>query len=127
MHPLEYKIGNTMLTLSTCMGKPIRLKEVNPYTPNGKSLLFEYRTYQFPIRMDVKYILFNPFSAIYNLATDDNFKFCCFLKKITNKARYFKRIVCQQTILKKYNSLFLSKMKKDVTRFVVCCSRDWRF
>ena len=27
----------------------------------------------------------------------------------------------------KYHSLFLSKIRKDVEKFVVCCSRDWRF
>ena len=27
----------------------------------------------------------------------------------------------------KYHSLFLSKISKGVTKFVVCCSRDWRF
>ena len=37
------------------------------------------------------------------------------------------RIVCRQTILIKYHSLFLSKARKDVTKFVVCCSCDWRF
>ena len=25
----------------------------------------------------------------------------------------------------KYYTLFLSKTRKDVTKFVVCCSRDW--
>ena len=32
------------------------------------------------------------------------------------------RIICWQTILMKYHSLFLSKIKKDVEKFVVCCS-----
>ena len=27
----------------------------------------------------------------------------------------------------KYHTLFLSKTRKDVAKFVVCCSRDWRF
>ena len=27
----------------------------------------------------------------------------------------------------KYHSLFLSKIRKDATKFVVCCSRDWHF
>ena len=27
----------------------------------------------------------------------------------------------------KYHSLFLSKTKKAVSKFVACCSRDWRF
>ena len=26
-----------------------------------------------------------------------------------------------------YHTLFFSKIRKDVTKFVVCCSRDWRF
>ena len=34
------------------------------------------------------------------------------------------RIVCWQTILMKYHTLFLSKTRKDVGKFVVCCSRD---
>ena len=46
---------------------------------------------------------------------------------ITNKAWYFMRIVCWQTVLMKYHTLFLSKTRKDVAKFVVCCSRDWRF
>ena len=37
------------------------------------------------------------------------------------------RIVCWQTILVKYHILFFSKIRKDVEKFVVCCSRDWRF
>ena len=37
------------------------------------------------------------------------------------------RIVCWQTILLKYHSLFFSKIRKDVGKFVVCCSCDWRF
>ena len=44
--------------------------------------------------------------------------------KITNKALYFMRIVCQQTILMKYNTLFLLKIEKDVSKCVVCCSCD---
>ena len=35
------------------------------------------------------------------------------------------RIVCRQTILMKYHTLFFSKIGKDVAKFVVCCSRDW--
>ena len=31
-----------------------------------------------------------------------------------------------QTILMKYHILFFSKTKKDVTKFVVCCIRDWQ-
>ena len=37
------------------------------------------------------------------------------------------RIVCWQTILMKYHTLILSKTRKHVAKFVVCCSRDWRF
>ena len=37
------------------------------------------------------------------------------------------RIVCWQTILMKYHTLFFSKIRKDVSKFVVCCSRDKRF
>ena len=37
------------------------------------------------------------------------------------------RIVCWQTILLKYHTLFFSKIGKDEAKFVVCCSRDWRF
>ena len=37
------------------------------------------------------------------------------------------RIVCWQTILMKYHTLFFSKIRKDVTKFVVCCSHDWCF
>ena len=46
--------------------------------------------------------------------------------KITNKAWYFMRIVCWQTILMKYHTkYFFSKIRKDVENFVVCCSGDW--
>ena len=45
--------------------------------------------------------------------------------KVTNKA-YFMRIVCWQTILMKYHTLFLLRIRKDVAKFVVCCSRDWQ-
>ena len=37
------------------------------------------------------------------------------------------RIFCWQTILMKYHTLFLSKIREEVAIFVVCCSRDWRF
>ena len=36
-------------------------------------------------------------------------------------------IVCWQTILVKQYTLFFSKIMEDVAKFVVCCSRDWRF
>ena len=37
------------------------------------------------------------------------------------------RIVCLQTILMKYHTLFFSKTMKDDAKSVVWCSRDWRF
>ena len=37
------------------------------------------------------------------------------------------RIVCWQTILINYQTLFISKIEKDVAKFVVCCSRNWGF
>ena len=37
------------------------------------------------------------------------------------------RIVCWQMILMKYYTLFLSKIRTEVTIFVVCLSLDWRF
>ena len=37
------------------------------------------------------------------------------------------RSVCWQTIFMKYHTLFFSKIRKDVVKFVVCCSRDKRF
>ena len=46
--------------------------------------------------------------------------------KITNKAWYFMRIVCCQTIHMKYHTLLLSKIRKNVAKFVICCSHDWR-
>ena len=48
-----------------------------------------------------------------NQPPDDNFKF--YRLKITNKA--------WQTILMKYHTI----IGKDVSKFVVCCSRDWPF
>ena len=36
------------------------------------------------------------------------------------------RIVCQQTILLKYQTLFFSTIKNDDANFVVCCSCIWR-
>ena len=27
----------------------------------------------------------------------------------------------------KYHTSFFSKIRKDVAKFLVCCSRDWRF
>ena len=32
--------------------------------------------------------------------------------------------VCQQTIPMKYHTLYLSKIRKDVAKFVVCCSHN---
>ena len=37
------------------------------------------------------------------------------------------RIVCKEVILMKYHALFLCKIKKDIIKFVICCSRDWHF
>ena len=37
------------------------------------------------------------------------------------------RNVCWQTILMKYHTLFFFEIRKDVAKFVVYCSRDWRF
>ena len=37
------------------------------------------------------------------------------------------RIVCWQTILMKYYTLFVSKIKNGVAEIAICCSRDWRF
>ena len=37
------------------------------------------------------------------------------------------RIVCWQTILMNCHTLFFSKNRKDVAKFVVCCSVDWYF
>ena len=37
------------------------------------------------------------------------------------------RIVSWKTILMQYHTLFLSKIERDVAKFVVCCSRDWCF
>ena len=41
-----------------------------------------------------------------------NLKFSCFFSKITNKAWYFMRIVCQQMIFIKYHSLFFPELGK---------------
>ena len=41
------------------------------------------------------------------------------LFKNNNQARYFMRIVCQQTILMKYHTLFFSKIGEDVAAAVV--------
>ena len=37
------------------------------------------------------------------------------------------KIVCWQTILMKYHTLFLSKIGNYVAKFVVCWSCDWHF
>ena len=36
-------------------------------------------------------------------------------------------IVCWQTILMKYHTLFFTKIRKDVAKLVDCCSGDWGF
>ena len=64
-------------------------------------------------------IIFNSESATYNLQQRTISNFAAF-SKITNKACYFMRIV-------KYHTLFLSKIRKEVKIFVVCCRRDWLF
>ena len=38
---------------------------------------------------------------------------------MTNKAWYSMSIVCWQTILMKYHTLFLSKVRKDVMKFLL--------
>ena len=55
------------------------------------------------------------------------FQILLLFSKITEKICYFMRIVCWQMILKKYHTLFFSKIGKDVNKFVICCSCDWRF
>ena len=65
-------------------------------------------------------------NKFYNLQQTTISSFAAF-SKITNKEYYCMRIVCQQTILMKYHTLFYSLFRKDVTKFVVCCSRDWCF
>ena len=37
------------------------------------------------------------------------------------------RIICWQMILMKYHTLFFPKIRKDIAKFVVCCSRDWHW
>ena len=37
------------------------------------------------------------------------------------------RIVCWQKILMKHHTIFFLKIRKDVARFVICCSHDWHF
>ena len=71
-------------------------------------------------------ILLQIISAAYILQQTTISNFVAF-SKITNKAWYFMRIVCWQTILMKYHPLFFSNIKKDVAKFAVCCSRDWPF
>ena len=36
-------------------------------------------------------------------------------------------MVFQENSLLAYHTLFLLKTRKDVAKFVLCCSRDWRF
>ena len=52
------------------------------------------------------------------------FKNLAAFSKITNKTWYFMRIVYWQKILMKHHTLFFSKIRKDVAKFVVCCSCD---
>ena len=53
------------------------------------------------------------------IAADDNFKFCGFFTNNKNNK--------EGMILHENHSLFLSRIRKDIAKFVVCCSRDWRF
>ena len=51
------------------------------------------------------------------------FQILLVFQKLTNMAWYFMKIVCWQTILMKYHTIFLSKTRKDVAKFVVCWFR----
>ena len=68
----------------------------------------------------------NPKSASYNLQQRTISNLAAF-SKITNKAWYLMRIVCQQTILMKYHTLFLSPNALYVHTllgcFVIFCTR----
>ena len=61
------------------------------------------------------------------IAADDNFKFCWFFKK---KKKYG-MLLHEDRLLAddshEISYLIFSKIRKDVAKFVVCCSRDWRF
>ena len=47
---------------------------------------------------------------------------------IFEQPSYFMRIFYWQTILMKYHDcLIFFEITKGVTKFVVCCIRDWRF
>ena len=65
----------------------------------------------------------NQKSATYTLQRTTISIFAAF-SRITNKAWYFMRIICCQTTLIKYHTLFFSKNRKDFAKFVVCCSRE---
>ena len=58
-------------------------------------------------------------------AADDNFKCCCFFKN-NNKGLTFhaNRLLADHSHEISY--LIFSKIKKDVAKCVVCCSRYWR-
>ena len=62
----------------------------------------------------IKFML-NPLSANYYLQQTTISNLAA-ISKITNKACYFMRIVCWQTILMKYHTLFLSKTRKDIAK-----------
>ena len=49
-----------------------------------------------------------------NFCSRQQFQILLLFQKTTNKAWYFMRIICQQTILMKYHTLFFSKIKKVV-------------
>ena len=55
-------------------------------------------------------------AATYNLQ-QTNFKCCCFFSKITNKADDSYEL----------SYLIFPKIRKNVAKIVVCCSRSWRF
>ena len=66
-------------------------------------------------------LIFNPESATYILQQMTISNFAAFSKIL------FHEICLLATILMKYHTLFFSKIKKDIAKFVFCCSHDWRF
>ena len=54
-------------------------------------------------------------------AADDNFKFWCFFQN--NQ----KGMIFHENRLPADDSPYFSKIRKDVAKFVICCSGDWRF
>ena len=74
------------------------------------------------IKLISQVICLNPKSATNNLQQTTISNFATF-SKITLRHD----ISWEAPILFKCHSLFFSKIGKDVAKFVVCCSRDWRF